>query len=213
MRSFTTASKRAGRRLAAGAIGCIAVLNIVTFSCSNQMSVYGFSVNPQEPAKKTVPASAEQASKDCPEAEELQKNVQQLTFEVRRLNKRVADLEKDRLIDTLHEQLTREEKRGEQLQLHLINIAEKDAVFQIRMDQINQQLQPEKIESALAGVGSVHPEETREELRRRLINEKLRLQSQIDLQRQDRIRTLSSLATTDAAIRRLRQKLAEAERR
>ena len=64
----------------------------------------------------------------------------------------------------------------------------------------------------MAGVGSLHPEEAREEIRRRPTNEKLRLQSQLDLQRQDKVRTQVSLATTDASIQRLKQKLAEAQR-
>ena len=57
----------------------------------------------------------------------------------------------------------------------------------------------------MAGVGSVHPEDAREEVRKRLANEKVRIQSQLDLFRQDRVRTQASLATTDAAILRLKQ--------
>jgi len=68
------------------------------------------------------------------------------------------------------------------------------------------------MQTTLAGVGSVHPEDTREDYRKRLTAEKFRLQAQLELLRQDRIRTQSSLATTDAAIQRLKQKLAEALR-
>jgi sugar-specific transcriptional regulator TrmB len=80
------------------------------------------------------------------------------------------------------------------------------------MDQIAQQLSPEAIERGLAGVGSVHPEEAREDTRRRLTSEKNRIQTQIDLLKQDQRRTQASLATTDAAIQRLKQKLLEAQR-
>lgn len=164
-----------------------------------------------EPAarKSTVDSPAS----DCPEAAVLRKNVAQLSAEVQRLTRKVTDLEKELLPFSLQEQLENEEQRGERLQLHLIEIGEKESPLLARMDQINQQVRPETIERAMAGVGSVHPEDAREEVRKRLANEKIRIQSQLDLLRQDRIRTQASLATTDAAILRLKQKLAEALRK
>jgi chromosome segregation ATPase len=168
----------------------------------------------QQPAKNS-PANGDTSNANtptCPEAEQLRKNVQQLTGDVQRLKRRVADLEKDRLATTIQEQLEKEEQRGEALQLHLFEIAEKEAPLQSRMEQINQQLKPETLERTMAGVGSVHPEDARDEVRKRLTTEKQRLQSQLELFRQDRARTQSSLATTDAAIQRLKQKLAEALR-
>jgi hypothetical protein len=149
----------------------------------------------------------------CAEVDDLRKNLQKQTLELQQLRSKVALLEKERLATTIQDQLTKEEQRGELLQLRLIDIAEKDAKLQQQLDQVNAQLRPERIESALAGVGLVHPEEAREEIRKRLTNEKLRLQSQIELLRQDRVRTQSSLATTDASIQRLKIKLAEALRK
>jgi len=174
----------------------------------------GLNAVAQQTAKNS--SSNEQApnanAQDCPEAEQLRKNVQQLTSQVQRLKTRVAELEQDRLATTIQQQLEQEEQRGEGLQLHLIEIAEKEAPLQSRVDQINQQLRPEALERILAGVGSVHPEDTREEVRKRLTAEKLRLQYQLELFRQDRVRSQASLATTDAAIQRLKQKLTEALR-
>jgi len=174
-------------------------------------------VVPQKSTEQTSAGSSRVAStKDsnlnCPEADQLRKNVQQLTTEVQRLRSRVAQLEKDRLATTIQEQLEKEEQRGESLQLHLLEIADKEAPLQARLDQVNQQLRPEALEQLMAGVGSVHPEDTREEVRKRLVNEKARIQAQLDLFRQDRVRTQASLATTDAAILRLKQKLADALR-
>ena len=166
----------------------------------------------QSSAGSTQVASTKDSTQNCPEADQLRKNVQQLTTEVQRLRSRVAQLEKDRLATTIQEQLEKEEQRGESLQLHLIEIADKEAPLQARLDQVNQQLRPEALEQLMAGVGSVHPEDTREEVRKRLVNEKARIQAQLDLFRQDRVRTQASLATTDAAILRLKQKLAEALR-
>jgi hypothetical protein len=162
----------------------------------------------------TQQTSTQQAStqKSCDESEKLQKTVQQLTAEVERLRRRVDELEKDQRASVIQQQLEREEQRGESLQLHLIEITEKEEPLQSRLDQINQQLRPEEIDRILAGVGSVRPEQTRDELRRTLINERARILSHLEIMRQDRLRTQSSLATTDAAIQRLKRKLSEALR-
>ena len=152
------------------------------------------------------------ATPSCPESELLRKNVQELNVVVQGLKRRVAELEKDRLATRLQEQLEKEEQRGETLQLHLYEISEKEQPLLTRMEQINQQLRPETMERTMAGVGSVHPEDLRDEIRKKLLSEKVRIQMQLDLLRQDRGRTQASLATTDAAIQRLKQKLAEALR-
>jgi chromosome segregation ATPase len=152
------------------------------------------------------------ASPVCPDIDQLRKNVAQLSAENQRLKKRVTDLERERLVTTIQEQLEKEEQRGENLQQHLFAIAEKEAPLSARLDRVNQLLSPEVIEKNLAGVGSVHPEDAREDVRKALTSEKARIQTQLDLLKQDQRRTQASLATTDAAIQRLKQKLLEAQR-
>lgn len=172
----------------------------------------GQATQPQASVQETNPKKSNDSVPVCPENEQLRKNVQKLTGEVQRLKKRVAELEKDRLAATLQEQLEKEEQRGEALQLHLIEIAEKEEPLNSRMDQINQLLRPETMDRSLAGIGSVHPEDLRDDVKKRLISERARLQMQLELLRQDRMRTQASLATTDAAIQRIKQKLLEALR-
>ena len=162
---------------------------------------------PKESAPESSKKTEDQVQ-PCPEQAELRK----VTGEVQRLKRKVSELEKWTLASTLQEQLSREQQRGEQLQLRLIEISEKEEPLQARLDQIIQGLRPENIDRALAGYGSVRPEEAREELRRRLNSERIRVQAQLDLYRQDRARTQASLVTTDAAILRLKQKLLEATR-
>ena len=161
---------------------------------------------------QTTTKKPEGAAQNCPDVDQLRKNVAQLSGENQLLKRRLADLERDRLATTIQEQLEKEEQRGEGLQHHLFEIAEKEGSLSTRMDQINQQLSSEAIERAMAGVGSVHPEDAREEIRRRLTNEKARVQTQLDLLKQDQRRTQASIATTDAAIQRLKQKLLEAQK-
>jgi hypothetical protein len=174
----------------------------------------------QEPTTPNTSSASTQAatkksgtpSANCPDIDELRKNVAQLNGENQRLKKRVADLERDRSVTTIQEQLEKEEQRGENLQQRLLAIAEKDAPLSARLDEINHLNRPDVIDKNLAGIGSVHPEDAREDVRKALTNEKTRIQTQLDLLKQDQRRTQASLATTDVAIQRLKQKLLEAQR-
>jgi chromosome segregation ATPase len=166
--------------------------------------------NHQEPAQKPPPESAAQPVQNSGDANQPRKTVPQLTAELTRLKKRVADLEKNCQVDSLQDKLEKEQQRAEALHGQLLGTMEKEAALQPRIDQIDEQLRPENIDRSLAGVGSLHPEDVREALRRRLSSEKRRLQSQLDLLYQDHTRLQSALADSDAAIQRLRLRLTEA---
>lgn len=204
MNEFTT---EFSRRLRVGVVISAATLSLVMVASGKPLPI--LRTARQDTNKPAATAATQEPTPGCPEADQLRKNVQQLTADVQRLKKKVADLERDLQIYSVQDLLTREEQRGEGLQLHLIEIAEKEEPLQGRFDLVNQQLRPDNVDRALAGVGSVHPEDTREDLRKRLVNERFRLQAQLELLRQDKMRTQASLVTTDAAIARLRQKLAE----
>lgn len=164
---------------------------------------------PREPALR---GDTEQPSQNNNEVDQLRKTVQQLTAEVDRLKKKVAELEKYQQIDYLRDLLSKEEQRSETLQAQLLDIDEKESALQTRIDQVDEQLRPENIDQALAGVGSMRPEDAKDALRRRLSNERRRLQTQFDLLHQSRARLQASLATADASIQRLRLRLTEATR-
>jgi chromosome segregation ATPase len=145
-------------------------------------------------------------SNDC---EQLRRNVQQLNADLDQLKRRVADLDRYRQIDYTRDLLTKEEQRAEALQNQIQDNSDKMAPLQARMDQIDEQLRPENIDQSLAGVGSMRPEEAKEALRRRLTNDKRRVQTQIDLLNQNHTRLTASLAGSDASIQRLRLRLTE----
>jgi chromosome segregation ATPase len=162
---------------------------------------------PVEPRNESAHFAADQT--DC---DQLRKTVQQLTADVDQLKRKVADLDKYRQIDYLRDLLMKEEQRAEALQAQIQDLIEKEAPLQTRIDQLDDQLRPENIDQALAGVGSLRPEEAKEALRRRLGNEKRRVQAQLDLLHQSQARLQASLATADASIQRLRLRLTEAAR-
>jgi chromosome segregation ATPase len=167
-------------------------------------------VRAQEAAKnEKLP---EQTSTQNDDIEQLRKTVRQLSAEVGRLKAEVAKLEKYRQIDYLREQLAKEEQRAEALQRELSDIATKETSLQKRLDEIEPQLRPDRIEQSLAGVGSTRPEENRDAARNQLSNEKRKIQAQLDQFRQNRPRLQVSLSTADASIANLRQRLSEAMR-
>ena len=146
---------------------------------------------------------------DC---DQLRKTVQQLTAELDQFKRKGPGLDKHSQIDYLRDLLMKEEQRAEALQAQIQDATQKEAPLQTRIDQLDDQLRPENIDQALAGVGSMRPEEAKDALRRRLGNEKRRVEVQLDLLRQSEARLKASLATADASIQRLRLRLAEATR-
>ena len=153
-----------------------------------------------------------QSTQDKIDCEQLRKMAQHLNAEVDRLQKKVAELDKYRQINYLRDLLMKEEQRAEALQVQVTETSEKESALQTRIDQLDYQLRPDNIDQALAGVGSMRPEEAKDALRRRLSNEKRRQQAQIDLLHQNRDRLKASLATADASIQPLRVRLNEATR-
>jgi peptidoglycan hydrolase CwlO-like protein len=159
----------------------------------------------QEPVKQSSGAPESQPAPSN-QLEQLRKTNQQLTAEVERLRKRVRDLERERVVNTTQDRLTKEEQRAEALQAQLLGIAEKETPLQSRMDELTEALRPENIDN-LPVAGSLHPEAVREATRRTLTGEKRRIQAQLDLLHQSRTRIQNSLTETDATILRLRTKL------
>ena len=228
MKRLTNKPIKVGERMVHLVLLAITTLGFMAVFSNQGLSLSHFPPNGAERAgnhessslvtsRDSVPANTKPKSpggdvvvQGCAEADQLRKNVQQLTAEVQRLRKKVADLEKDRQVTAIQDQLTKEEQRGEGLQMRLLDIAEKEGGLQSRVEQVNEQLRPENLDTALAGVGSLRPEDAREDTRKRLSSEKQRIQSQLDLLRQDRMRTQASLASSDASIQRLRTKLNEA---
>lgn len=170
----------------------------------------GPAVIAQEAAKNETPPP--QTSPKDDDIEQLRKMVRQLNNEVGRLKAEVAKLEKYRQIDYLREQLLKEEQRAEALQKELSDMTAKETSLQKRLDEIEPQLRPDRIEQSLAGVGSTRPEENRDAVRNQLSNEKRRIQAQLDQFRQNRVRLQASLSTAEASIANLRQRLSDAVR-
>ena len=140
---------------------------------------------------------------------QLHKRLRELTAEVSRLNAELAKLERYKTIDYTRDLMLKEEQRVRDLQNELVSDAAKETLLQKRLDEIEEQQRPDRIERSLAGVGSVKPEEDRNAIARRLSNEKRQIESQLETLRAARARIPPMIANAQDSIARLKQRLTE----
>jgi len=86
---------------------------------------------------------------------------------------------------SLRQQMADVQAREEQLRAHLL--------------ELDEALKPENIQNSLAGVGSVHPEDLREQRRRQLEKEKSAANAQLEQLANSRRRLETAIAQADAA--------------
>ena len=102
------------------------------------------------------------------------------------------------------QQRTLQETSSADLKKQLIDIQAKEIQLRLRLEEIDQALQPESIERDLAGIGSVHPEQLRENRRKLLTIERNGLQAQLDLLVELRARVEAAMVTDEQATKYLK---------
>jgi hypothetical protein len=94
---------------------------------------------------------------------------------------------------------TSAQEKATNLRAQLLEVETRQADLQTRLQILDEQLKPENIESALAGVGSTRPEDLREQRRRQLEFERNGVQKQLDLLNTSHTRLETAIAQADAA--------------
>ena len=102
------------------------------------------------------------------------------------------------LVSTPVQGQTRAQEKAASLRAQLAEVEAKQAELQTRLQNLEEQLKPENIESALAGVGSTRPEDLREQRRRQLEIERNGVRAQLDLLATSHSRLETAIATADA---------------
>src|SRR5690349_6490612 len=173
-------------------------------------------VRAQTPAKKetmtaAAPTPSPQPAELTPEEKiiQLEKRVAQLTSEVARLRAELAKLEKYKQIDYTRDLMIKEEDRIRSLQSDLNDIAAKETTLNKRLDEIEREQRPDRIERSMAGVGSTRPEQDRDAIMAKLNTEKRQIQNQLESLRSTRGRTQPMIANAESSIARLKQRLVE----
>jgi len=88
-------------------------------------------------------------------------------------------------------------ERAANLRAQLTQVQTQQEELQIRLRQLEEDMKPENIEKTLAGVGSTHPEDLREQRRRQLEIEKTSVQSRLNILDTSRTRLETRLAQAD----------------
>jgi chromosome segregation ATPase len=172
-------------------------------------------VRTQEPPKKEAttpaPTPSPQPAELTPEQKiaQLEKQIAQLTSEVARLRAELAKLEKYKQIDYTRDLMIKEEDRIRSLQSDLNDIAAKETTLNKRLDEIEREQRPDRIERSMAGVGSTRPEQDRDAIMAKLSTEKRQIQNQLESLRSTRGRTQPMIANAESSIARLKQRLVE----
>jgi len=89
------------------------------------------------------------------------------------------------------------QERAANLRAQLTETQARQAELQTRLQQLEEDLKPAKIEHSLAGVGSTHPEELREQRRRQLEIERKGIESQLEVLAAGRTRLEAAVARAD----------------
>lgn len=85
------------------------------------------------------------------------------------------------------------------LKQQLTEVESKETQLRLRLEELEEQLKPECIKRALAGIGSTHPEELRERRRKLLTIERNGLQAQLDLLEESRSQIEAAITAVEAA--------------
>ena len=146
-----------------------------------------------------------------PADEDPQKTIRTLSNQVDRLTDKISQMEESQksLVDL--ERLSRAEARSSALHAELRDVQAKQAELEAKAEDIDYALKPENIERSTAGYGTTRPEELREQRRKQLENEKLRVRKQLDQLAASAARLEQAIATSDAEVERLRRKLDAAD--
>jgi chaperonin cofactor prefoldin len=93
---------------------------------------------------------------------------------------------------------TSAQEKAANLRAQVADVEAKQAELQTRLQALEEKLKPANIESSLAGVGSTHPEDLREQQRRQLEIERNGLQKQLELLNTSHSRLETAIAAADA---------------
>jgi len=87
--------------------------------------------------------------------------------------------------------------RAASLRAQLADVQAKQTESQLRLQELEEALKPENIAQSLAGVGSTHPEELREQRRRQLEKERAAVSAQLEQLAISRTRLETAIARAD----------------
>ena len=138
---------------------------------------------------------------------ELQNRIKKLESLQAAADKKASYEERQKLLLTNLDILTKAEQRSESLRKQRFEMIDKENSIRTRLDQIDIDIRPEMIERSVAVVGSLRPEELREARRKSLESEQKNLQSLLNDVVTARTNLDADILRSDALIEKLRARL------
>jgi predicted RNase H-like nuclease (RuvC/YqgF family) len=161
---------------------------------------------PATPRRTTSRTRQPQQSTQA-ENEQLRGTVRELSGQVEQLSGQLTQMKADQKAMFDLERLTRAEQRAEQLRTQLREVTDKEFQLQERLAEIEYELRPDSIQRRAALVGSLNPSAVRDAIAQQLERERTRINKQLELLATSRTRLEASVATADAEVERLRQRV------
>jgi DNA repair exonuclease SbcCD ATPase subunit len=137
--------------------------------------------------------------------------VRELTTQVEQLNGQLNQMKNDQRALYDLERLTRAEQRAEDLRTQLREVTDKEFQYQERIGEIEYESQPDSIQRRAALVGTLNPSAVRDAIAQQLERERARIQKQLELLGASHARLEASVASADAEVERLRQRVEAAD--
>ena len=148
------------------------------------------------------------------EVAELRKSVQTLNARLKAIaeellspDSKESDNQKVKQIAANLDLLSHTEERAEVLRKQLLELIEKETTYRTRLTQMDEDIRPENIERALAGIGTTRTAEMRDTRRRSLDSERKGLESLLALTGQSRVRLEEDVRQADQLVASFRQRL------
>ncbi|MDQ3798426.1 MAG: hypothetical protein M3384_03150 [Acidobacteriota bacterium] len=150
------------------------------------------------------------------EGESFQNKIDQFNTRIKEMSSRVSSLESSRRGELDEKQrklllnleiLSRAEQRAETLREKLFSLTEKENSIKAELEQVEYDSQDDVINRNLAVMGSMRPEELREQRRRQLQNKRTNLNSLLQQIQANKAGLEENVAKADLLVEKLRQKL------
>jgi outer membrane murein-binding lipoprotein Lpp len=145
------------------------------------------------------------------ENEQLRGTVKDLSSQVEKLHGELNQMKTDQRAMYDLERLTRAEQFAENLRTQLRDVTDKEALYQERLSQIEYELQPDVIQLRAAGVGSLNPSAVRDSIQKSLERERDRINKQLELLASSRTHLEAAVASAEAQVEHLRQRVDSAD--
>lgn len=180
-------------------------------TASGEPSVVSTADEQDETPRRTTTRRQQQQQRDAAAAQAEAERVHALTSQVEQLNGQLNQMKADQRALYDLERLTRAEQRTEDLRRQLREITDKEFQYQERLAEIEYESRPDSIQRRAALMGSLNPSAVRDAISQQLERERARIQKQLELLAASHTRVEAAVASADAEVERLRQRVDAAD--